>query len=531
MGQSTALSDTVSPCAFLVYDLHYTGESRAVIDSELSTGKWIDEITLHPELFSAGGATFRCLYFAPGDATPMHRTGNGTLKRGLASVLFASGNLRFFDNICYVRLHKTTPLEGRKGNMASLSLTNSDPVNSFGVAPMIIQLNSANSGDEVKTRGPVNASHTPALDHAQRALCRILMTRHKLTQASIAEHCGWTPHAVSRAARNNYVSPDTVADDETVVQGHPELVRLMDELVQKQKNSGTPAAPKLIKKFGNTQKSPGAPATAKAAASKAAQAGASSSAAPSTRGRTHKANAPQRFLDQFVKGAALEPDYYDFFVAAELNEEGLRRMAHLDAAFLKDYLRGLVPESTESDRVLFVTADRRISDIEADAHSMRVFITWRPAMEQLVIHSTGVNGSVIRPALLYGRSESILAMLFKTASEGRVVWPGIPGGRYNVIHVDDLTDRYLRVAEKAHMVGGKILDAANPNTESANELLDKVVAISKAKGPFEYRKPTILFEEAIASATLVRPYLANALLRWSVKKLGLIEGLNNYYAA
>ncbi|KAJ7439106.1 hypothetical protein FB451DRAFT_1415908 [Mycena latifolia] len=79
-------------------------------------------------------------------------------------------------------------------------------------------------------------------------------------------------------------------------------------------------------------------------------------------------------------------------------------------------------------------------------------ITWRPAMEQLVVQSTEVNGIVILPALLYDRSESILGMLFKTASEGRVVWPGTTGGRYNVIHADDLADLFFRVAEKAYCI-------------------------------------------------------------------------------
>jgi hypothetical protein len=40
-----------------------------------------------------------------------------------------------------------------------------------------------------------------------------------------------------------------------------------------------------------------------------------------------------------------------------------------------------------------------------------------------------------------------------------------------------------------------------------------------------------VLEEAVQSTTLVRPYLAKALLDWSPKKLGLVEGLDVYYAA
>ncbi|KAJ6611712.1 hypothetical protein B0H10DRAFT_1952835 [Mycena sp. CBHHK59/15] len=158
-------------------------------------------------------------------------------------------------------------------------------------------------------------------------------------------------------------------------------------------------------------------------------------------------------------------------------------------------------------------------------------VTWRPELEQLIVRSSVVNGIVIRPALLYGRGGSILAGLFKSASQGRVAWPGTPGGRYSVIHPDDLADLYFRVTEKAALIRGMIFDAANPNTESVDELLGKLVEVSGAKGPYEYTKPTNLFEEALATSGLVRPYLANALLGWSTKKPGLTEDLAHYYAA
>ncbi|KAJ7637767.1 hypothetical protein B0H17DRAFT_1164058 [Mycena rosella] len=182
---------------------------------------------------------------------------------------------------------------------------------------------------------------------------------------------------------------------------------------------------------------------------------------------------------------------------------------------------------------MWVHGDSRtetVTDTTPISRSLEL-VTWRPALEQLVVRSTAVNGIVVRPALLYGRSASIFAALFKGASEGHVAWPGTPGGRYSVIHADDLADLYLRLAEKAHMIGGKIFDAANPNTESVDELLQKLVVISNAKGPYEYKKPENLFEEAIASTQLMRPYLANALLGWSTKKPGFVEGLENYYAA
>ncbi|KAJ7223289.1 hypothetical protein GGX14DRAFT_427306 [Mycena pura] len=81
-GKSTALVDAVQPAQFRpgdpspFYDLHYTGESPARIDSEIAHGRWVDEIQAHPhpELCGPHGSTFRCCELAPGEVTPAHRT-------------------------------------------------------------------------------------------------------------------------------------------------------------------------------------------------------------------------------------------------------------------------------------------------------------------------------------------------------------------------------------------------------------------------------------------------------------------------
>ncbi|KAJ7259698.1 hypothetical protein C8J57DRAFT_1638735 [Mycena rebaudengoi] len=80
-GKSTIISDTIQPPTLwspesvnAKYDLHYTGESPAVIDTEVSQGKWVDEIAQHPELISENGSTFRAFNFSPGSVSPVHRT-------------------------------------------------------------------------------------------------------------------------------------------------------------------------------------------------------------------------------------------------------------------------------------------------------------------------------------------------------------------------------------------------------------------------------------------------------------------------
>jgi len=158
-------------------------------------------------------------------------------------------------------------------------------------------------------------------------------------------------------------------------------------------------------------------------------------------------------------------------------------------------------------------------------------VAWRPAREQEVINDVNLNGIVIRPCLLYGRSGSLLARFFQSASEGDVWYPGQPGGRFAVIHTDDLADLYVKAVEKAAICRSLIFDAASDQTESVDDVLAALVKVSGAQKPYEYRKPTNAFEVALGTTVLVRPYLAKTLLGWQPKKPGLVDGLPIYYAA
>ncbi|KZT73880.1 NAD(P)-binding protein [Daedalea quercina L-15889] len=157
-------------------------------------------------------------------------------------------------------------------------------------------------------------------------------------------------------------------------------------------------------------------------------------------------------------------------------------------------------------------------------------VSWRPLLEQKVVTNPVLNGIVIRPALLYGRSASILGMLFKTAYEGKVRWYGTPGGRYALIHQDDLGELYRLAAEKSAVIGGLLFDAANDFTESVDDILQKLVEVSGASG-YEYIEPTNLFEKAITTTLLMRPYLARSLLGWQPRKASLVDYLQIYYNA
>jgi len=159
------------------------------------------------------------------------------------------------------------------------------------------------------------------------------------------------------------------------------------------------------------------------------------------------------------------------------------------------------------------------------------FVAWRAFHERDVVGNALLNGIVIRPVWVIGRSGSHLGnLLFPGAHAGEVVCAGTPGARYSIIHQDDLADAYVRAVERGSIVHGSIFDITNEFTESVDDILTTLCKVSGAKG-YKYREPTNPFEEAACTTVRIRPYLARTLLDWSPRKPGLVDGMEVYYAA
>ena len=160
--------------------------------------------------------------------------------------------------------------------------------------------------------------------------------------------------------------------------------------------------------------------------------------------------------------------------AVELRPQGSPKLTYI-------YTSGTLVHGDNRDEIVTDTTPIR---------SPNELVAWRPGREQQVINDVNLNGVVIRPSILYGRSGSHLAPFFQTASEGNIWYPGRSGDRFAVIHTDDLADLYVRAVEKAAICGGLIFDAANDQTDSVDDVLATLVKVSEAKKPYEYRNPT-----------------------------------------
>lgn len=155
-------------------------------------------------------------------------------------------------------------------------------------------------------------------------------------------------------------------------------------------------------------------------------------------------------------------------------------------------------------------------------------VAWRPAVEDSLCSSQKVDGIVIRPGLVYGRSGSVVGMLFNQASNKKIDWPGKPGGRYATIHVDDLGELYRLAVEKYPLVRHLKLEGSNYYTESVDLLLSQLSQIAGVDS-YTYKEPSNPFEVALSGTSIVRGTLGRSLLGWEPKKASLIDGLPGYY--
>jgi len=77
-------------------------------------------------------------------------------------------------------------------------------------------------------------------------------------------------------------------------------------------------------------------------------------------------------------------------------------------------------------------------------------VTWRPAVEQAVLHAPKTRGIVVRPGWVYGRGGGTPGVWVASAkSRHQISVPGDGKARWSVVHVDDLAELYALLLEKA----------------------------------------------------------------------------------
>lgn len=159
----------------------------------------------------------------------------------------------------------------------------------------------------------------------------------------------------------------------------------------------------------------------------------------------------------------------------------------------------------------------------------------RPALEQRVIGAAGLRGNVIRPGMVFGRRAGLTGMWFAGARDGELKVIGDGRNRWATVHVDDLADLYLRVAEQG--LAGEILNGVDASRDTVAEMVQAIAAASGYRGEIRYiplqqaRQTLGDFADGLALDQHVDGGKARRLLGWQPRHNGLAAEAGLYWEA
>jgi len=154
--------------------------------------------------------------------------------------------------------------------------------------------------------------------------------------------------------------------------------------------------------------------------------------------------------------------------------------------------------------------------------------SWRAEIEEKVISTTALNTIVIRPGFVYGGSGGYFAVNW-FGPKTKIELAGSPTKRWSWIHIDDLSEAYVQVVNRAAQLNKEIFNIVDYSSPTYEEVL---VGLNKAAGftgtiDHVAAKPGI---ETYMNVTVVaNAAKARRLLGWFPKHLGVLAEPEIYY--
>lgn len=175
---------------------------------------------------------------------------------------------------------------------------------------------------------------------------------------------------------------------------------------------------------------------------------------------------------------------------------------------------------------------------EASPLDPPAFVAPRASHEQLVLAagSRTVRCVVARPGCVYGGRGGLTGAWFSAAAAGRAV-PVIGDGsaRWAMVHVEDLADAYLRIAESS--LAGEVLNVTDRSRFTVRECAVAAHRVAGGDGAIaEVPLEAALAEHGPMAAALafdqhVDSRKAVRLLGWQPRHAGFTDGASRYFTA
>lgn len=111
--------------------------------------------------------------------------------------------------------------------------------------------------------------------------------------------------------------------------------------------------------------------------------------------------------------------------------------------------------------------------------------SWRPAVEQEVLQASELRTVVVRPGCVYGKQGGLMSMWFDgvmNRNDLRIVGDG--SNRWSLVHVDDLAEAYVRIAERE--VSRSIFNIADESQQTVGEMIQAIARATGYTGTITY---------------------------------------------
>jgi nucleoside-diphosphate-sugar epimerase len=163
-------------------------------------------------------------------------------------------------------------------------------------------------------------------------------------------------------------------------------------------------------------------------------------------------------------------------------------------------------------------------------------VGWRPHIEQMVLNADWINGLVIRPGVVYGKSGGLTGLWFDGASNNDVLQVVGDGyNRWTMVHVDDLAQGYLQAVQSGF--SGEVFNLVDSSRDTVMHMAGIAAQAAGHTRQLEFIPVTKAAEtmgalaEALALGQIVDAGKAARLLNWQPKHAGFTAEICTYLAA
>ena len=161
------------------------------------------------------------------------------------------------------------------------------------------------------------------------------------------------------------------------------------------------------------------------------------------------------------------------------------------------------------------------------------FIEPRVRTEELVLQADTIRGTVLRPGCVYGRQGGLTGAWFAGAAGGDLKVVGDGNNRWAMVHVDDLAEAYLLLAESE--LAGEDFNIVDGSRYTVRDLAASAACAAGFTGKIEYlpvkeaAKQMGGFAEGLALDQHVDGRKADRFLGWIPSHIGFVDEARTYF--